>query len=195
MTTFDTLLPLLTSLVGVGGTLGGVALTQRSSNKRERERAQQARVDSRSSLVRESMTSVLAIVGDERIYVDRSRKVLAGDAWDAAYETHVYDELLSPLSRAIALVPNADARSQLSLMPRAITSGLKVNGGNGELYFFIDVILNTASDVSSAYARGEEPDSRNLRQLDRVLAWVHQTEKDTQATFSWGGKPRTTTTL
>lgn len=171
--TLEVLVPFFTALVGVGGTLGGVALTQRSSGKRERERAAELRSEATTTRVAAMAEAVYVLISEEHEYVDRLRKRLQTvDEWDAAYETHVYEELLAPLGRAIALIPNADARSQLFGTVRALTSGLKVNGGSGELYFWSDVILNAAKGISSAYARGETPDDDALAQLKRAVAVV-----------------------
>ncbi|WP_315072187.1 hypothetical protein [uncultured Microbacterium sp.] len=175
--TLEALVPMLTALIGVGGTLGGVAISQRSSDKRERDRERERRGDVTRERVRETAKVVYDLLNEEKVYVTHTQKGDEDpDEWDAAYESHVYDELMSPLTRAIALVPDAVARSQMALTLRALTSGLRVNMGNGELYFFIYVILNSALSASSAYARGERPNSEELAQLVRTRDWIHAIE-------------------
>lgn len=186
--TIEVLVPLFTTLVGVGGTLGGVAISQHASNKRERERAKENRADTMSARVRETAQVVHSLLTEEGTYFDHLRSKYKGEgwdaaAWDAAYETHVYDELMSPLNTAIALIPNAIARSQLAFTTRALTSGLVVNGGSGDLPFMGDLVLGAAGQICSAYARGEEPDADALARLERVLDWVHATEGDTHASY------------
>ena len=182
--TLEALVPLFTALIGVGGTLGGVAVSQRSSDKRERERERERRTEATRERVREAAKVVYDLVSEEKVYLAHSRRGEPDtDDWDAQYEAHVYDELMSPLSRAIALVPDAIARSQMQLTLRALTSGLQVNGGSGELYFFADVILNAAKGVSSAYARGEEPNHAELTELTRARDWVRAVEGDDSASF------------
>ena len=177
-------MPLFTALIGVGGTLGGVAVSQWSSDKRERERERERQTAATRERVREAAKVVYDLVSEEKVYLAHSRRrELTAEEWDAQYEAHVYDELMSPLSRAIALVPDAIARSQMVLTIRALTSGLKVNGGNGELYFFADVILNAATGVSSAYARGEDPNRAELAELTRARDWVRAVEGNDSAGF------------
>ena len=186
--TIVALVPLFTTLVGVGGTLGGVAISQHASNKRESERARENRADKINARVRKTAQVVQSILTEEMTYFDQLHSKYKEEewnaaAWDTEYEAHVYDELMSPLNTAIALIPNATARSQLEFTTRALTSGLVVNGGRGDLSFVGTLVLGAAGQICSAYARGEEPDADALAKLKRVLDWVHAIEGDTHAGY------------
>ncbi|MHC9046583.1 hypothetical protein ACYX8G_18525 [Microbacterium saperdae] len=170
-------LSLVTALVAVGGTLGGVALSQHAAAKqseRDREVVQQKEQAARlrdaalltAKLFRNELDAVLSI---KRDYSDedisRQMRIL-----DKKLEEHFHSPSTSDLRLAILLIPDSEAREQLSAIMRAYAQSLSVEGGLGGLHssFIVGSIIQAGNQISAAYARGEKPGEYEMQQYRKL---------------------------
>ncbi|MFB8191255.1 hypothetical protein ACFC14_18210 [Microbacterium sp. NPDC055988] len=174
-------LTLVTALIAVGGTLGGVALTQRAAAKqaeRDREVVQQKEQDARlrdaalvtAKLFRKELDAVLSITRDQSDEdIDRQMKIL-----DKKLEEHIHSPSTSDLRLAIILIPDSEAREQLSAIMGAYAQSLSIEGGLAGAHssFIAGSILQSGNQISAAYARGEKPGEYEMRQYQKFTTWA-----------------------
>ncbi|RBO73053.1 hypothetical protein [Microbacterium sp. H6] len=172
--------PLLSALIAVLGTLGGVALTQRSASKHAERQREIASAEERDARLRGAALDVARLFRKEmdetgRFRMDRSDP----DVWrqmeliDKQLEDRFHSPETSELKLAIALIPHPEARERLWAVMRAYAQSLSIEGGLAGVHSSVIVpsILSTGHDVSAAYARGEEPDSVEMKKFEKFTTW------------------------
>ena len=173
-------LSLVTALIAVGGTLGGVALTQRSAARQaERDREITRRAD-REARLRDAALVVARLFRQE---IDETGKFKMDPAAkdtrrgmekiDKQLEDRFHGPESSELKLAISLIPDAEARDRLWAVMRAYAQSLTVEGGLSGIHssLFVPIILSVGSDISAAYARGETPDATELAKFEKFTTW------------------------
>lgn len=171
---WPTWFPLITALIGAAVSLGTVLLTQGLAERRESRREEQKRKDDAVADLRTEARRVADLFLVESIECERiMRETSETDDFDARYESHLYAESLYRLGQAINMLPSVDARTQLRTIMRNLPdseSFPKHLIGMSLWSATVPILLNTARDISSAYARGESPDLDGLKWFRRIEA-------------------------
>lgn len=171
------LVPVMIGILTAVATLGGVWITQASTERREKQRRAEEREDRGVADLRTEARKVSDLFLAESIALERIQKETreTGD-FAQKYEAHLYSESLYRLSQAVSMMPNAEARSQILLVLRNLVDQTAFPREIGIPWeFLVGILIGAGSELSSAYARGEKPDLdqvHRFRQIERADASV-----------------------
>lgn len=164
--------PLVTLLVGSAVSLATVFLTQGLADRRETRRERGRREGEAVKELRTEARRVSDLFLAESIAYERISGETVKGGFDAAYEAHLFGETLYRLGQAINMLPNAAARGQLRLIVNNLSDQSLFPDvlGVRNWQLTVPLLLNTAGDIASAYARGEEPDLDGSKWYRRIEA-------------------------
>lgn len=163
---FGTVLTVLaTGLV----TIGGVALTQTLTTRRERIGRDARRIDAQSTLAKEAAREVAKLFHDEAVLsrraADRHEDV---DDDNEHWQGHWYADAEPRLVLAIEAIPIPAAREQLLVVCDALGDWTYARlKKTHRLYAVVD-LSDLGRSIAASYMRGESPNGDQLAELDGV---------------------------